>query len=153
VLVWHARSRSSAESIVVLARLNMTVVPSPVLRARLDHAIELWIVIWHICDLTEEEDSGDTTSEAAVVVLCKSVANPRRGHPSRDEGRTTQASLVAVSRNAKPAQNENCNPCKRPVSYASALDIEPAFGVYGVHFTNAHKSISPTAKSGGIHAK
>ncbi len=101
VLVWSTLDQARpAESIVVLGAAQYDGRPSPVLRARLDHAIDLWNRhLAQVVILTGGRGFGDTTSEAAVG---RSYVK-RRGIPDEailleNEGRTTQASLVAVSR-------------------------------------------------------
>jgi uncharacterized SAM-binding protein YcdF (DUF218 family) len=101
VLVWSTLDQARpAESIVVLGAAQYDGRPSPVLRARLDHAINLWNRhLAHVVILTGGRGFGDTTSEAAVG---RGYVK-RRGIPDEailleSEGRTTRASLVAVSR-------------------------------------------------------
>lgn len=88
-----------ADAIVVLGAAQYVGRPSPVLRARLDHAIDLWNrglapqVIF-----TGGTGTGDTTSEAAV----SRVYAMRHGVPDtaillENEGRTTRESIAAVS--------------------------------------------------------
>ena len=68
VLVWERRDNASrADAIVVLGAAQYDGRPSPVLRARLDHALSLWSR--HLAPrlvLTGGMGDGDTTSEAAV---------------------------------------------------------------------------------------
>src|SRR5258707_9686133 len=68
VLVWSTLDQARpAESIVVLGAAQYDGHPSPVLRARLDHAIDLWNRhLAHVVILTGGRGFGDTTSEAAV---------------------------------------------------------------------------------------
>lgn len=101
VLVWSTLDQARpAESIVVLGAAQYDGRPSPVLRARLDHAVDLWNRrMARVVILTGGRGFGDTTSEAAVG---RSYVK-RRGIPDEailleNEGRTTQASLVAVAR-------------------------------------------------------
>lgn len=101
VILWSTIDRARpADSIVVLGAAQYAGRPSPVLRARLDHAIELWnrhmagIVI-----LTGGTGTGDTTTEALVsrgYVMRHGV--PQGAILLENEGRTTAASLTAVSR-------------------------------------------------------
>ena len=100
VLSWGARDEARpAAAIVVLGAAQYVGRPSPVLRARLDHAISLWRrglaprVI-----LTGGTGAGDTTSEAAVG---RRYAM-RRGVPDsaivlENRGRTTSESMRAVA--------------------------------------------------------
>jgi uncharacterized SAM-binding protein YcdF (DUF218 family) len=69
VLVWERRdSRAPSRAIVVLGAAQYAGHPSPVLRARIDHAIGLWqrgfsgTIVF-----TGGKAPGDTTSEAAVA--------------------------------------------------------------------------------------
>lgn len=87
------------EAIVVLGAAQYAGRPSPVLKARLDHAVELWErglaprVI-----LTGGVGRGDTTSEAAVgrrYVMRRGV--PDTAILMEVEGRTTNESLRAVA--------------------------------------------------------
>src|SRR5213595_2517085 len=68
VLAWARRDTAQrADAIVVLGAAQYVGRPSPVLKARLDHALELWhqgLAPWLI--LTGGTGTGDTTSEAAV---------------------------------------------------------------------------------------
>src|SRR5690242_12652569 len=68
VLIWERRDNArAADAIVVLGAAQYDGRPSPVLRARLDHALSLWGR--HLAPrlvLTGGMGDGDTTSEAAV---------------------------------------------------------------------------------------
>lgn len=68
VLLWERRDDARpADAIVVLGAAQYDGRPSPVLRARLDHALSLWSQ--HLAPrlvLTGGMGDGDTTSEAAV---------------------------------------------------------------------------------------
>src|SRR5438876_7600577 len=68
VLIWSSRDEARpAQAIVVLGAAQYAGKPSPVLRARLDHAIELWRAkLAPFLIVTGGRGSGDTTSEAAV---------------------------------------------------------------------------------------
>lgn len=100
VVFWGARDMSRpSDAIVVLGAAQYAGRPSPVLKARLDHALELWergmasrIV------LTGGRGTGDTTSEADVgrrYVMKAGVADT--AILLENEGRTTDASLKAVA--------------------------------------------------------
>ena len=100
VLLWGARDRARAsDAIVVLGAAQYVGRPSPVLRARLDHALDLWqrgLAPWMI--FTGGTGVGDTTSEAAVsrnYALKHGV--PDTAILMENEGRTTRESLAAVS--------------------------------------------------------
>ena len=100
VLVWGARDAAEpADAIVVLGAAQYAGRPSPVLRARLDHAVALWKrgLAPHLI-VTGGRGTGDTTTEAAVsrrYVLRQGVADSVI--LLEDNGRTTNASLDAVA--------------------------------------------------------
>lgn len=100
VLMWSSRDEARpAQAIVVLGAAQYAGKPSPVLRARLDHALDLWNR--HLASLlifTGGTGAGDTTSEAAVG---RSYAR-RHGVPDsaileENAGRTTSESMRAVA--------------------------------------------------------
>lgn len=101
VVAWEYRdSPRSSSAIVVLGAAQYAGHPSPVLRARLDHAIELWRErLAPRLVLTGGRGEGDTISEAAVG---RRYAI-RRGVPDsailiETSGRTTNESMRAVAR-------------------------------------------------------
>ena len=101
VLLWSALDQARpAESIVVLGAAQYDGHPSPVLRARLDHAVDLWNQrMAPVMILTGGTGFGDTTSEAAV----SRGYIRKRGVPDgsivlEKEGRTTRESMQAVAR-------------------------------------------------------
>lgn len=100
VIVWQYRDdRAPADAIVVLGAAQWDGRPSPVLRARVDHAIDLWrgrraprIVF------TGGRGDGDTTTEAAVsrrYALRRGVPDSAIG--VERNGRTTSESMRAVA--------------------------------------------------------
>src|SRR5687768_18308746 len=100
VVMWGSRDGARAsDAIVVLGAAQYVGRPSPVLKARLDHALGLWHRgLAPRLILTGGTGDGDTTSEAAVSR--KYVM--RRGVPDsvillENEGRTTSESLKAVA--------------------------------------------------------
>lgn len=100
VVGWAAWDRSQpGEAIVVLGAAQYAGRPSPVLRARLDHAIELWgRGLAPRMILTGGVGDGDTTSEAAVsrrYVMRHGV--PDTAILMEAAGRTTQESLRGVA--------------------------------------------------------
>ncbi|HUX35381.1 MAG TPA: YdcF family protein [Gemmatimonadaceae bacterium] len=100
VVVWGKRDTARpAGAIVVLGAAQYVGRPSPVLRARLDHAIALWQRgLAPRLVLTGGTGHGDTTSEAAVgrrYVVQRGV--PDSAVMLEAEGRTTSASLRAVA--------------------------------------------------------
>lgn len=100
VLLWGVRDAARpADAIVVLGAAQYAGRPSPVLRARLDHALALWKrgLAPHLI-LTGGKGAGDTTTEAAVG----RVYMLRRGVPDsamllENRGRSTDESLGGVA--------------------------------------------------------
>jgi len=88
-----------ADAIIVLGAAQYVGRPSPVLKARLDHAVSLYRQgLAPRMILTGGTGVGDTTSEAAVsrrYVLRKGV--PDDAIVTEDEGRTTRQSVAAVA--------------------------------------------------------
>ena len=100
VLAWERNDQARpAGAIVVLGAAQYVGHPSPVLRARLDHAIDLWRHgLAPIMIVTGGTGTGDTTSEAAVSQRYA----VQRGVPSQKilletEGRTTSESMAGVA--------------------------------------------------------
>jgi uncharacterized SAM-binding protein YcdF (DUF218 family) len=100
VLVWeHNDEARPVGAIVVLGAAQYVGRPSPVLRARLDHAIDLWRRdLAPILIVTGGRGTGDTTSEAAVSQRYAI----RRGVPAAQilletQGRTTSQSMEGVA--------------------------------------------------------
>jgi uncharacterized SAM-binding protein YcdF (DUF218 family) len=100
VLVWSSRDEARpAQAIVVLGAAQYAGKPSPVLRARLDHALDLWNRhLASLLILTGGTGSGDTTSEAAVGRnYVKKHGVPDSAILVENEGRTTSESMRAVA--------------------------------------------------------
>lgn len=100
VVFWGARDMARpADAIVVLGAAQYAGRPSPVLKARLDHALNLWKRgLARRMVLTGGRGTGDTISEAAVgrrYVMKAGVADSMI--LLENEGRTTSASLAAVA--------------------------------------------------------
>lgn len=99
LVVSQQDQRQPADAIIVLGAAQYNGRPSPVLRARLDHALQLYreglaprIVV------TGGVGRGDTTSEATVArnyLLYRKV--PPRAVIAQPVGRSTQASMTAVA--------------------------------------------------------
>jgi uncharacterized SAM-binding protein YcdF (DUF218 family) len=99
LVVAQLDQREPADAIVVLGAAQYNGRPSPVLRARLDHALELWnerlaptIVV------TGGVGRGDTQSEADVgrrYLLARHV--PDSALIVRPQGRSTEASMRAAA--------------------------------------------------------
>lgn len=100
VLMWSSRDEARpAQAIVVLGAAQYAGKPSPVLRARLDHALELWNRrLASLLILTGGTGVGDTTSEAAVGrAYAKKRGVPDTAILVEIEGRTTSESMKAVA--------------------------------------------------------
>lgn len=100
VLIWASRDEAQpAQAIVVLGAAQYAGRPSPVLRARLDHALELWNRhLASLLILTGGTGSGDTTSEAAVGrTYARKHGVPDSAILVESEGRTTSESMRAVA--------------------------------------------------------
>jgi uncharacterized SAM-binding protein YcdF (DUF218 family) len=101
VVVWGARDLAQkSDAIVVLGAAQYAGRPSPVLKARLDHAVDLWRRgIASRLVLTGGKGTGDTTTEAEVgrrYVMKAGVADT--AILLENQGRTTSASLESVAR-------------------------------------------------------
>jgi uncharacterized SAM-binding protein YcdF (DUF218 family) len=100
VLIWSSRDEARpAQAIVVLGAAQYAGKPSPVLRARLDHALDLWNRhLASLLILTGGTGLGDTTSEAAVGrTYAKRHGVPDSAIIVESEGRTTSESMKAVA--------------------------------------------------------
>jgi uncharacterized SAM-binding protein YcdF (DUF218 family) len=100
VLIWSSRDEARpAQAIVVLGAAQYAGKPSPVLRARLDHALELWNRhLASLLILTGGTGEGDTTSEAAVGrTYVRRHGVPDSVIVEENAGRTTSESMRAVA--------------------------------------------------------
>lgn len=100
VLVWSGMDQAQpAGSIVVLGAAQYDGRPSPVLRARLDHGIDLWNRgMGKLLIVTGGRGYGDTTSEAAVGrAYARKHGIPDTAIVLENKGRTTRESMLAVS--------------------------------------------------------
>lgn len=100
VVMWSRRDEARpAQAIVVLGAAQYAGKPSPVLRARLDHAIELWDRhLASLLILTGGTGAGDTTSEAAVGrTYARKHGVPDSAIVIETQGRTTSESMRAVA--------------------------------------------------------
>jgi uncharacterized SAM-binding protein YcdF (DUF218 family) len=88
-----------AESIVVLGAAQYDGKPSPVLRARLDHGIDLWNRgMGKVLVLTGGRGAGDTTSEAeAGRAYARKHGVPDTVILLENKGRTTRESMLGVA--------------------------------------------------------
>lgn len=100
VLAWQRKDASrKADAIVVLGAAQWDGKPSPVLRARVDHAIALWRKgMAPMLVMTGGQAPGDTTSEAAVERrYAMSHGVPGAAIRIEDESRNTSESLRNVA--------------------------------------------------------
>jgi uncharacterized SAM-binding protein YcdF (DUF218 family) len=100
VVTWSKRDEARpAQAIVVLGAAQYAGKPSPVLRARLDHALELWNRhLASLLILTGGTGVGDTTSEAAVGrTYARKHGVPDTAILEENAGRTTSESMRAVA--------------------------------------------------------
>ena len=100
VIVWeHRDDARPASAIVVLGAAQYVGRPSPVLRARLDHAIDLWHRgLAPRLILTGGVGEGDTTSEAAVGRrYARQHGVPDTAIVIEPHGRTTSESIGEVA--------------------------------------------------------
>ena len=100
VVIWGMRDEAGpADAIVVLGAAQWDGRPSPVLRARLEHAHELWRdgrAPWLV--VTGGVGAGDTTSEARVSQrFLTQLGVPRKNVLLEAAGRTTQQSMHGVA--------------------------------------------------------
>ena len=100
VLLGWRDNPAAADAIVVLGAAQYDGRPSPVLRARLDHAVALYKRgLSRRLVLTGGRGTGDTTTEAAVghaYVVRQGV--PTSAVITEDRGRSTEESLAGVRR-------------------------------------------------------
>ncbi|HEX2722995.1 MAG TPA: YdcF family protein [Gemmatimonadaceae bacterium] len=99
VVVWSSMDQARpAGSIVVLGAAQYDGRPSPVLRARLDHGIDLWNRgMGRVLVFTGGQGYGDTTTEAAVGrTYARKLGVPDTVILLEDKGRTTRESMLAV---------------------------------------------------------
>ena len=100
VIIWSQRDTSRpAHAIVVLGAAQYDGKPSPVLRARVDHAIQLWRRgLAPVLFMTGGRGDGDTTSEAAVERrYAMSNGVPSTAILLEEESRSTAESLRKVA--------------------------------------------------------
>ena len=99
----------AADAIVVLGAAQYVGRPSPVLRARVDHAVSLWKRgLAPTLILTGGTGVGDTTSEAAVArKYAMSRGVPDGAIVLEIKGRTTSESMRAVARIMEDREQES----------------------------------------------
>ena len=135
VVIWGARDMARpADAIVVLGAAQYAGRPSPVLKARLDHAVDLWKRgLARRLVLTGGRGTGDTISEAAVgrrYALKAGVAGS--AILLEGDGRTTSASLAAVAQIMKEEQLERAILVSDPFHMLRLQILARRFGVESV---------------------
>jgi uncharacterized SAM-binding protein YcdF (DUF218 family) len=135
VVFWGSRDMAEpSDAIVVLGAAQYAGRPSPVLKARLDHAVKLWNRgLAKKFVLTGGRGTGDTTSEAAVgrrYVMRAGVKDS--AILLEDEGRTTSASLQAVAEIMKQHRLEKAILVSDPFHMLRLHILARQFGVTSV---------------------
>ena len=139
VVAWGARDRARAsDAIVVSGAAQYVGRPSPVLRARLDHALDLWQRgLAPRLIFTGGTGAGDTTSEAAVSR--KYALAPRRaryGNPDGERGsHDSRITRRGLGHHACPS-NAHRDPGERSVSHAAPPHSLDAVRRRRVHVTD-----------------
>jgi uncharacterized SAM-binding protein YcdF (DUF218 family) len=100
--IWETGNRDdrqNADAIVVLGAAQYNGRPSPVFRARLDHAVDLYETgVAHYLVVTGGKAQGDRTTEAAAArAFAMARGVPASAILVEDRGRTTLESLHAVA--------------------------------------------------------
>lgn len=135
VLFWGARDMArESDAIVVLGAAQYAGRPSPVLKARLDHAIGLWKRgIAKKLVLTGGKGTGDTTTEAEVgkrYVIKAGVAD--NAILLENKGRTTSASLESVAKIMESQHLERAVLVSDPFHMLRLKILAKQFGVESV---------------------
>lgn len=149
VITWGSRDGArTSDAIVVLGAAQYVGRPSPVLRARLDHALDLWQRgLAPRLIFTGGIGPGDTTSEAAV----SRVYALRHGVPDtailmENEGRTTRQSLAAVSAIMRARQMRTAILVSDPFHM---LRLRVLSSQYGVEASTSPTQTSPISANKG----
>ncbi len=135
VVIWGARDMARpADAIVVLGAAQYAGRPSPVLKARLDHALDLWKRgLAKRLVLTGGKGTGDTISEADVgrrYALKAGVADS--AILLENEGRTTNDSFAAVAQIMAEEQLERAILVSDPFHMLRLQIVARRFGVESV---------------------
>ena len=135
VFAWGARDRARpSDAIVVLGAAQYAGRPSPVLKARLDHAVDLWKRgLAKRLVLTGGRGTGDTISEAAVgrrYVMKAGVADS--AILLENEGRTTDASVAALAAIMKEKEIERVILVSDPFHMLRLQILAKRYGVESV---------------------
>ena len=149
VMIWGSRDRAQkADAIVVLGAAQYVGRPSPVLRARLDHALDLWKRgLAPTMIFTGGMGAGDTTSEAAVSRLyALKHGVPDTAILLENEGRTTRQSLSAVSAIMQAREMESAILVSDPFHM---LRLRILSAQYGVNAYTSPTQTSPISANTG----
>jgi uncharacterized SAM-binding protein YcdF (DUF218 family) len=135
VVFWGARDMARpADAIVVLGAAQYAGRPSPVLKARLDHALNLWQKgMAKRLVLTGGRGTGDTISEAAVgrrYALKAGVADS--AILLENEGRTTSESFASVAEIMEEKKLERAILVSDPFHMLRLQILAKRFGVQSV---------------------
>ena len=143
VILWGKRDAAApADAIVVLGAAQYDGRPSPVLRSRLDHALDLWkrdmapMVI-----LTGGQGNGDTTSEAEVGrQYLRKKGIPEQAMLVETKGRSTDESLDGVAHLMHAAKIDNAIMVSDPFHM---LRLEILSWQHGLHAMSSPTRTSP----------
>jgi uncharacterized SAM-binding protein YcdF (DUF218 family) len=135
VVAWGARDMARpADAIVVLGAAQYAGRPSPVLKARLDHALKLFKKgLARRLVLTGGRGVGDTISEAAVgrrYAIRAGIADSVI--LMENEGRTTEASVAAVAYIMEKAELERAILVSDPFHMLRLQILSKRYGVESV---------------------
>jgi uncharacterized SAM-binding protein YcdF (DUF218 family) len=146
VLAGRVDNRSPTDAIVVLGAAQYAGRPSPVLRARLDHAAALWGEgIAPRVIVTGGIGTGDTTSEAEVgrmYLLAKGVADS--AILLERAGRTTGQSVKAVAAMLRERKLESATLVSDPFH---SLRLKVLAARHGFRGTTSPTRTSPISKT------
>lgn len=144
VRIWQqggTDERRSVDAIIVLGAAQYDGRPSPVFRARLEHAVALWkegVAPWFV--VTGGKLPGDRTTEAAVAREY-AIANgvPESAIFGEDEARNTLDSLAAVAGQMKARDLRTAVIVSDPTHMLRALRIADDLGIeaWGSPTTNS----------------
>jgi uncharacterized SAM-binding protein YcdF (DUF218 family) len=149
-VVWHASTlddRSRSDAIVVLGAAQYDGRPSPDLRARLDHAFELWQTgVAPVIVVTGGKQPGDRYTEAAAGARYLHA----RGVPDRAilrevQGRSSWESLQGAARFLEKSGRTRITLVSDAYHSARIVDIAEELGLHGVsspsHFVHGSAQI------------
>ena len=155
VVFWGARDMARpSDAIVVMGAAQYAGRPSPVLKARLDHALELWNKgMAKRLVLTGGRGEGDTISEAAVgrrYVMKAGVADS--AILLENEGRTTSESFATVAEIMEKQKLKRAILVSDPFHMLRSLKMARDLGItaYSSPTRTSPISGSPSAEAGYV---